>query len=120
MNKGGSTKRLYNYSAEVTNIVDGDTFDALVDMGMKIYQKARIRVMGIQCPERGQPGFDEAKAFCELWLMGNRVYLSSQKRDAFGRWLCWVWREVDGTAFDLMDTFGERMIREGHAVRYMK
>ena len=43
--------KLYHYNAEVTRVVDGDTVDALVDLGFNTYSKQRIRLYGINTPE---------------------------------------------------------------------
>ena len=43
------------YEGPVTYIVDGDTFDIRADG-----EVVRIRVCGIDAPERGEPGFEKA------------------------------------------------------------
>ena len=35
----------YNYSAKLDRVVDGDTCDALIDLGFNTYVKKRIRFM---------------------------------------------------------------------------
>jgi len=112
-------KELYNYTANVTRVVDGDTFDATVDMGMKVYHRARIRIVGVNCPERGKDGFDEAKEFAFNLLDLRQVFLDSIGYDSFGRWLCYVW-SVDQTPWYRDWSFADRLIREGHGVVYKK
>ena len=34
---------MYTYQAQVTRVVDGDTIDALVDLGFDIHKSIRIR-----------------------------------------------------------------------------
>ena len=42
---------MYNYKAKLLRVVDGDTVDAEIDLGFKIFIKERIRLMGIDTPE---------------------------------------------------------------------
>jgi micrococcal nuclease len=42
---------MYNYKATLMRVVDGDTIDAEIDLGFKIFIKERIRLMGIDTPE---------------------------------------------------------------------
>ena len=42
---------MYNYKAKLLRVVDGDTIDAEIDLGFKIFIKERIRLMGIDTPE---------------------------------------------------------------------
>jgi endonuclease YncB( thermonuclease family) len=43
---------MYQYRVkEVTKIVDGDTIDAVVDLGFNILHKVRVRLYGINAPE---------------------------------------------------------------------
>ena len=42
---------MYNYKATLLRVVDGDTVDAEIDLGFKIFIKERIRLMGIDTPE---------------------------------------------------------------------
>ena len=42
---------MYNYKAKLLRVVDGDTVDAELDLGFKIFIKERIRLMGIDTPE---------------------------------------------------------------------
>lgn len=102
-------KRLYNYSAEVKRVVDGDTFDCLVDMGMKVYHKARIRIMGVDTPERGEKGYEESKQHSIDRLGGKRVYISCNSYDSFGRWLAWVWIGEPRGDWDLTQSYAEEL-----------
>ena len=42
---------MYEYSANVLRVVDGDTIDVMVDLGMHIHVKERIRLLGVNTPE---------------------------------------------------------------------
>lgn len=43
---------MYQYSAKVIRVVDGDTIDAEVDLGFKMFYRTRFRLFGINTPER--------------------------------------------------------------------
>lgn len=84
-------------------MVDGDTID--VEGGV------RIRLIGIDTPERGQCGFDVATATMSRLVAGKRVVLLPGARsdsDRYGRLLRYV--EVDGVDANLA------MIAAGMAV----
>ena len=38
---------VYQYKAELLRIVDGDTLDALIDIGFDVFVKKRIRLFGM-------------------------------------------------------------------------
>tara|TARA_R110002110_G_scaffold211268_1_gene423928 strand:+ start:389 stop:730 length:342 start_codon:yes stop_codon:yes gene_type:complete len=42
---------MYKYYITVTRVIDGDTVDAMVDLGFDIWIKKRIRFLGIDAPE---------------------------------------------------------------------
>ena len=44
-------KNYYLYKATVTRVVDGDTVDLEIDLGMSVFAKQRIRLAGINTPE---------------------------------------------------------------------
>lgn len=46
---------MYKYKAKIINIVDGDTFDAEVDVGFSITVTHRFVVEGIDTPETWRP-----------------------------------------------------------------
>jgi micrococcal nuclease len=41
----------YIYTATITKIIDGDTVDAIVDLGFSVQTKIRFRLNGIDTPE---------------------------------------------------------------------
>ena len=48
----------------------------------------RFRLIGVDAPERGQPGFNEAKALAErIAPIGSGLLFESMKSDKYGRWL---------------------------------
>ena len=81
--------KLNFFRAKVTRVVDGDTFDADIDQGLDTTRHERIRVKGINSPERGKNKYQEAKDKAEQLLMKefNHIYIRTKKKDSFGRWL---------------------------------
>jgi len=90
--------RLY----EVTRVVDGDTIE--------VASGATIRVVGIDTPERGQCGYDEASRNMEALVLGKRVKLtiSDEDQDRYGRLL----RYVNVGSMDA----GLRQVKRGFAI----
>jgi len=39
------------YNAEVKKIIDGDTFDIIIDLGFDTFRKGRVRLYGVNTPE---------------------------------------------------------------------
>lgn len=74
-------------SAQVTNIVDGDTFDVLVT-GVE----QRVRIIGIDAPELGQCYYQESIDHLTSLISGKTVTLARDvsETDQFGRLLRYV------------------------------
>jgi micrococcal nuclease len=85
-------KYLYYYKADINNVVDGDTVDALIDLGMSTFSQQRLRLLGIDTPERGEDGFDEARTFMVETVLGREVVIKTVKKDSFGRWIAEIFR----------------------------
>src|SRR5688500_12541896 len=79
--------------AEVIKIVDGDTIEVILRGNNET-----VRYVGVDTPERGQPGYNAAKEANRALVAGKRVYLEQDKshRDSFGRLLRYIFLE-DGT-----------------------
>lgn len=113
----------YDYGVlDVRKVVDGDTVDLVLgkDIGFHITTLAtvRVRLLGIDTPERGQPGFAEARDYVRSWLAANagRTRCSTHKdADNFGRWLGYIYiTRDDGTVYSLNDD----LVSQGLAERY--
>ena len=76
----------FTFPAVVTNVVDGDTMDVIIDIGFKLTTKQRIRLLGIDTPERGEPGYVEAGDYLRQYL-GKAMFIKTEKADSFGRYL---------------------------------
>ena len=51
----------HNYSAKLVRVVDGDTADAMIDLGFDTWVKKRIRFMGVDTWECRTRNLDEKK-----------------------------------------------------------
>lgn len=83
----------------VARVIDGDTF-VLYHVG--IPAEERIRLLGVDTPERGKPGFTEAMAFTSSWLSQGDFILTACKRDSFGRMLATAQRGEHDLGHDLI------------------
>ncbi len=70
-------------------VYDGDTIE-LDDHG-------KIRYIGIDCPERNEPYYKEAKEYNEVLLSRGKIQLEfdSESRDRYGRVLAYVFVVTD-------------------------
>lgn len=84
----------YDYQAIITNVVDGDTVDAVIDLGFKVTTAQRLRLARVDTPERTQPGWSEAKNFTEKSLKGKAVIVRTNKVSKYGYYLAEIY--VDG------------------------
>lgn len=80
---------MYQYKAQLRRAVDGDTVDLMVDLGFYMYANIRVRVKGVDTPERGEEGFHEATDFVVGWfaLHDNECLISTEKTGKYGRWI---------------------------------
>jgi micrococcal nuclease len=85
---------MYNYSAKVIRVVDGDTMDVLVDLGFCVHFRVRLRLSGIDCPEtHGAVAVPEgltAMQFTKDKVEGKQVILKTHKQEKYGRYLAEV------------------------------
>ena len=109
---------MYIYNAKLDRVVDGDTLDAIVDLGFDTWKHIRVRLVGINTPESRTRDLEEkarglaAKDFVVEILKQhkNNFILHSQGVGKYGRCL--------GNIF-LGDTnLNDLLINEGHAVEY--
>ena len=72
---------------KVIKIIDGDTFDLL----LKDNSTIRIRMNGIDCPEKGQPYYKNAKQGLAGFIFGKEVSIISTGKDRYKRTLADVY-----------------------------
>jgi micrococcal nuclease len=86
-----ATAGAFAYRGTVTHVVDGDTLDVRLTNG----KTERIRLIGIDTPERGVCYFSEATDRARQLAMSKRVVLrgdaTQDTRDRYGRLLAYVW-----------------------------
>lgn len=109
---------LYAYAAEVTEVYDGDTITADVDLGFSTWRKGeKLRLWGIDAPElRGETresGLASRDALRDK-ILGNGVVVCTikDKTGKYGRYLAEVY--LDG------ENINEWMMLQNHAIPYGK
>ena len=83
---------MYEYSCQVTRVVDGDTIDVVLDLGFSILHKCRVRLYGIDTPESRTRDKDEkvrgklASKFLQNAIdIGNKVVIETKLKDSKGK-----------------------------------
>ena len=99
-------------------VVDGDTFDLLIDLGYHTFVQKRIRLDGIDTPEvRGEERSKGlvSKAAVEELIGGQQVKVHSlRERDKYGRNIARILfgeNDVDLTDYLLENELGEPYIK---------
>jgi micrococcal nuclease len=101
-------KNDYSLTARVIKIVDGDTFDVLTQSNEVI----RIRMNGIDCPERRQDYYQVCKDALSNYIFGCDVQLTVHGKDRYKRTIADVF--YHNKNINLL------MIRNGFAWHYKK
>ena len=120
----GTENKMYEYYVnEVTNVVDGDTIDVVIDLGFDILFKSRVRLAGIDTPEsrttdKAEKALGlEAKEYLKKNIKGaKKVVIRTEKMDSSeknGRILGWVYLD------DSSESLNNKMINEGYAWGYL-
>ena len=78
---------MYKYNAQVIKVIDGDTLDLFIDLGFKVGFNTRIRMIGIDTPEKWHPYGKVVKAYLQQELEGKKIFLDVTKKDKYGRYL---------------------------------
>lgn len=68
------------FTAQCLFVIDGDTMEVSKDGG-----RIRIRLEGIDCPEKEEPFVQEAKAFATRMAAGKTVTVIEKEQDPYGR-----------------------------------
>ena len=103
---------MFKYNAIVDNVVDGDTVDLSIDLGFDIWHKARVRLMGLDTPEKWFDYGKVVKQYVEQSLEGKQVQIVSTKTDKYGRYLVQIYMS------GLRSTFNQHLIDQGMAKAY--
>lgn len=119
---------MYTYRAKVLRVIDGDSLQALVDLGFHIKIEIRFRLLGVDTPElRPRKGkhFEteaerqiiieaakKARDFVRDVIENKTVRIETEKSDSFGRFLARVWYTVGDTEVELNQDLLDRGLAE--------
>ena len=122
-----SRKSCYNFRVtEINRVLDGDTIDVTIDLGFNLFKKERVRVAGVDTPEKrtrdleekalGKDATEWLKTKLESTLAGDDE-LSVRTElvggvGKYGRLLGWLY------IGDADVSLNEQMIEEGYAWAY--
>ena len=122
-----SRKSCYNFRVvEINRVVDGDTIDVTIDLGFDLFKKERVRVAGVDTPEKRTRDLEEKELGIEAtnWLKEKLDGAISGDDDLvirtelvggmgkYGRLLGWLY--IGDSELSL----NELMIEEGYAWAY--
>ena len=122
-----SRKSCYNFRVtEINKVLDGDTIDVTIDLGFELYKKERVRIAGVDTPEKRTRNLEEKALGIDAtnWLKeklegaidGDADLVIRTELDGgvgkYGRLLGWLYIG-DGTV-----SLNEKMIGEGYAHPY--
>ena len=122
-----SRKSCYNFRVtEINKVLDGDTIDVTIDLGFDLYKKERVRVAGVDTPEKRTRNLEEKALGIDAtnWLkeklestINGDGELSIRTElvggvGKYGRLLGWLY--IDDSEVSL----NEQMIDEGYAHAY--
>ena len=95
------------FEGRVVGVIDGDTIDVLVGQDVR-----RVRLFGIDTPERGQPWYAKAKRALSSRVYGKQVRVNDVARDRYGRTV--------GEVYADNVCVGCELVREGNAWVYRR
>jgi endonuclease YncB( thermonuclease family) len=90
--------RIHIYQAQIVEVIDGDTFDLMIDLGFNTFTQQRMRLYGIDAPEmRTKAGKDlrvsmvTKHLFSHVIVQSVEAPKSKQFRDKYGRFLAIIY-----------------------------
>jgi len=122
-----SRKSCYNFRVvSIDKVVDGDTIDVTIDLGFDLSKKERVRVAGVDTPEKRTRNLEEKalgldatewiKEHLEGAIDGDDDLIIRTELDGgvgkYGRLLGWLY------IGDAIVSLNEKMIDEGYAWAY--
>ena len=120
-------KSCYNFRVtKIDKVLDGDTIDVTIDLGFDLYKKERVRIAGVDTPEKRTRNLEEKELGIDAtnWLKEKLEGAISGDDDLvirtelvggvgkYGRLLGWCY--IGDAALSL----NEQMITEGYAWAY--
>ena len=118
--------KMYTYNATLDRVVDGDTINAIIDLGFDVFVKKRIRFAGINAPESRTRDLEEkakglaAKDRVKIILNENLKFtLESTELGKYGRVLGKIYiNKLDGKDCLTQICLNDQLIKENHAMEY--
>ena len=122
-----SRKSCYNFRVtKINRVVDGDTIDVTLDLGFSLTKKERVRIAGVDTPEKRTRNLEEKELGIDAtnWLKDkikdtlagdNELTIRTELVGGvgkYGRLLGWLYVGDDVTSLN------EQMISEGYAWEY--
>ena len=122
-----SRKSCYNFRVtKINRVVDGDTIDVTIDLGFDLYKKERVRIAGVDTPEKRTRDKEEKVLGIDAtnWLKGkleeaingdDELTIRTELKGGmgkYGRLLGWLY------IGDVELSLNEQMITEGYAWAY--
>ena len=122
-----SRKSCYNFRVvSIDKVLDGDTIDVTIDLGFDLYKKERVRIAGVDTPEKrtrdlqekalGLDATDWMKKHLEDTIQGDEeLTIRTELKGGmgkYGRLLGWLYVGEDTVSLN------EQMIKEGYAWEY--
>ena len=122
-----SRKSCYNFRVvSIDKVLDGDTIDVTIDLGFDLYKKERVRVAGVDTPEKRTRDLEEKSLGLDAtyWLKKKLEDTISGEDELtirtelvggmgkYGRLLGWLYIGEDTVSLN------EQMITEGYAWEY--
>jgi len=123
-----SRKSCYNFRVtEINRVLDGDTIDVTIDLGFDLYKKERVRIAGVDTPEKRTRDLEEKALGIDAtnWLKkkledtiagdGDELAIRTELvggMGKYGRLLGWLYINEDTVSLN------EQMITEGYAWAY--
>ena len=122
-----SRKSCYNFRVvKINRVVDGDTIDVTIDLGFDLFKKERVRVAGVDTPEKRTRNLEEKalgidatawlKTKLEETIKGDEELLIRTELKGgvgkYGRLLGWLYVGESDVSLN------EQMITEGYAHAY--
>ena len=122
-----SRKSCYNFRVtKIVKVLDGDTIDVLIDLGFDLYKKERVRIAGVDTPEKRTRDLEEKalgidatnwlKEQLENTIQGNdELTIRTELKGGvgkYGRLLGWLY------IGDNKKSINEQMISQGYAWAY--
>lgn len=114
---------LYHYKGRIMRVVDGDTLDIEVDLGLGIKRLERVRLAGIDAPETRSSDQEEKAAgrvaheFVVDWVRshGDVLLRTVKDGDKYGRFLAYVYPASDHSM-----SLNDMMVENKMAVPYVE